>query len=336
MTAKSSGWPERLVVLGGGLWGSVLAQQLAQARPRRRVVLWEFVEPLARGLQTTRRHPHIPGFRLDPSIEVTHELPRALAGAELLVVVLPSTFVRSTAQAAARVLGGARPLVVNASKGIEPRTLRTMGEILAEELAAPAVYTLSGPSFAREVARGVPTKVVLAGPAGPRTDALRRLFHGGALSVVGSADRKGVELGGSLKNVLAIGAGILDGLKAGHNTRAALLTEGMAEMSRLISRCGGKAETIYGLAGLGDLLLTSTSGESRNHTFGEKLGSGMTPEQAKRAIPTVVEGAEAAASARALARRLRVRVPVIEAVDDIVHRGRPASLVLKALGFRDF
>ncbi len=326
----------KTVVLGGGLWGSVLAQQLARAKPRGGLTLWEFFEPLACGLQRTRRHPHIPGFRLDPSIEVTHDLPRAVAGAELLLVVLPSTVVRSTARAAARALGGTRPLVVNASKGIEPRTLKTMGDILAEELPSAGVFTLSGPSFAREVARGVPTKVMLAGPDGARARRLRRLFHGGPLSVVLSGDRVGVELGGSLKNVLAIGAGILDGLKAGHNTRAALLVEGMAEMGALIRARGGKAETIYGLAGLGDLLLTSTSGESRNHTFGEKLGAGMTADQARRAIPTVVEGAEAAASARALARKLRIRVPVIEAVHDIVYRGRPASVVLKALGFQDF
>lgn len=334
--SKKTAWPGRVAVLGGGLWGSVLAQQLAQARPRLDIALWEFFEPLARGLQTTRRHPHIPGFRLDPAIEATHDLPRALAGADMLLVVLPSSFVRSTAKAAAKALGRARTVVVNASKGIEPGTLETMGDILAEELSAAAVFTLSGPSFARELARGVPTKVMLAGPPGARAEAVRRLFHGGALSVVASADRRGVELGGSLKNVLAIGAGILDGLKAGHNTRAALLTEGMAEMAELIRRRGGKAETIYGLAGLGDLLLTSTSGESRNHSFGEKLGAGLTPEQARREIPTVIEGAEAAASARALARRLRVRVPVIEAVDDIVHRGRPAKLVLKALGFGRF
>jgi glycerol-3-phosphate dehydrogenase (NAD(P)+) len=334
--SKKTAWPRRVVVLGGGLWGSVLAQQLAQARPRRRVVLWEFFEPLARGLQRTRRHPHIPGFRAAAGVEATHELAPAVAGAELLVVVLPSAFVRSTAAAAARALGSERPVIVNASKGIEPGSLATLGEVLDEELPNSGVYALSGPSFAREVARGVPTKVVLAGAPGPRADALRRLFHGGALSVVSSRDRKGVELGGSLKNVLAIGAGILDGLKAGHNTRAALLTEGMAEMGELIRRCGGRAETIYGLAGLGDLLLTSTSGESRNHTFGEKLGAGLTPAQAKKAIPTVVEGVEAAASARALARRLKVRVPVIEAVHDVVHRGRPARLVLAALGFDSF
>lgn len=321
-----------VAVLGGGLWGSVLAQHLSRARPAPRLRLWEFVPEAASALARTRRHPHIPGFRLDPRIAVSSDLAASVSGAGVLVCVLPSQAVRAAARSLAPLLAGTKPALVNASKGLEPRTLRTMGDVLGEELPHSALYTLSGPTFARELARGVPTKIVLAGPSA-RAEPLRRLFHGGSLSVTLSDDRRGVELGGSLKNVLAIGAGILDGMKAGANTKAALLVEGMHEMAGLIAAAGGRRETMYGLSGLGDLILTGTGAESRNRAYGELLGAGLAPAAAKKRIPTVVEGAEAAVSAVALARRHRVSVPVIDAVHAAVHRGRPAAGVLKALGF---
>lgn len=324
-----------ITVLGGGLWGTVLAQHLSQVRPRPNLRLWEFFEEGAKALARTRRHPHIPGFRLDESVAVTSNLDSAVQGAQLLLFVLPSAFLRRTARAASAALGKARPAVINASKGVEPGTLRTMGDILDEELPrASDVFTLSGPSFAREVARGAPTKLILGGPDGSAAQRWRRLFNGGPLSVTLTTDRKGVELGGSLKNALAIGAGILDGLKTGANTKAALLVQGMDEMGSLIAAAGGKRETIYGLSGLGDLILTGTSGESRNRAFGEKIGAGLGAARARREIPTVVEGAEAALSARALARRHKISTPLIDAICGVVHQGRPASAVLKALGFR--
>ncbi|MEK7858048.1 MAG: NAD(P)H-dependent glycerol-3-phosphate dehydrogenase [Elusimicrobiota bacterium] len=317
-------------MFGGGLWGTVLAQHLA--RKDRPVVLWEFVSEAADSLHKTRRHPHIPGFRLGENVLVTSGLKEAAAGADVLLFVLPSAFVRSTARAL-KGLVKPRTVAVNASKGIEPKTLMTMGEVISDELPRlSAVYTLSGPSFAREVAKGVPTRMVLAGPRKGAED-LRRLFDHGALRVQWSQDRKGVELGGSLKNVLAIGCGLLDGLKAGSNTKAALIVQGMAEMDRLIVRCGGKAETVFGLAGLGDLIATGTSPESRNRAFGEKVGAGLTAKAAMREIPTVVEGVEAAGSAHALAGRARLACPLIDAVWGVAHAGRPARGVLKALGF---
>jgi glycerol-3-phosphate dehydrogenase (NAD(P)+) len=314
-------------VLGGGLWGTVLANHLG--RPGRQVLLWEVFPEAAERLERSRRHPHIPGFRLGDSVEVTSDLSQA-EGSDVLLFVLPSQFTRATARKL-RPLLRSRPRVVNASKGIEPGTLLTQGEIISSELKLP-VWTLSGPSFAREVAQGVPTALMLAGPAAGRAD-LRRLFHGGALSVSTSDDRKGVELGGSLKNVLAIGAGICDGLGTGTNTKAALFTEGMAEMAQLVRRCGGSYETVYGLSGLGDLILTGTGSESRNRAFGEKLGQGRTPARARREIATVVEGIEAAQSAYALARRAKVKTPLISAIWAAVHRGKPPRKVIDALGF---
>lgn len=329
----------KIAVLGGGLWGTVLAQHVS--RPGRRVRLWEFFAKAAEGLRSSRRHPHIPGFRLDPRVEVTSDLALAVKGADVLLFVLPSSHLRATAARVREALGSARPSVVNASKGIEPGTLLTMGEVLSAELPrlASRVRTLSGPSFAREVARGVPTRMVLAGPGGPEAEALRRLLEGGALRVELSSDRKGVELGGSLKNVLAIGAGILDGLAsskaapAGANTKAALFIQGLAEMGGLVRAAGGRAETVYGLAGLGDLIATGTSPESRNRAFGEKLGRGVKPRAAAAQIATVVEGVEASASARALARRTRAACPLVETISGIVRGGRPPRTLIRALGF---
>ena len=172
----------KIAVLGGGLWGTVLAQHLGSAGSKRNVWLWEFFAQAAEILRSKRRHPHIPGLRLDDAVTVTAHLGQAVAGAEILLFVLPSPVVRTTAKAVRKYLGRPRPFVVNASKGLEPGTLKTMGEALVSELpGARAVYTLSGPSFAREVAGGVPTKMLMAGPRGPQAESLRRLFNGGAL-----------------------------------------------------------------------------------------------------------------------------------------------------------
>ena len=322
-----------VTVLGGGLWGTVLAQQLtAQAAVR----LWEFVPELAAALARTRRHPLIPGFRLDDRVAVGSDLAAFCDGADLLVFVLPSHAVARTAAAirkSATLARGAR--AVNASKGVEGGSLATMGDLVERELPAlkGRVWTLTGPSFAREVARGVPTGLLLAGPGGAQAAALAKLFDGGALRVSPWPDRAGAELGGSLKNAIAIGAGILDGLGAGANTKAAYLVRGLAEMSALIRARGGRADTIYGLSGLGDLIATGTSPESRNRGFGEKLGRGLSPKRALEEIPTVVEGIEAAQRSMELCRKHRVKAPLLEAVFKAT-KGAPAKGVLKALGFQ--
>lgn len=321
----------RITVFGAGLWGTVLAQHLARAG--RKVKLWEFFPDAAARLKQSRRHPQIPGLRLDASVAVTSDL-REARGSDVLLFVLPSHSVRATAKSLKAVLAGSKALVVNASKGIEPGSLLTQSEVIASELPwlRPRLYTLSGPSFAREVARGVPTRLLLAGPRAA-APLLLPLFNSGALRTQWCDDRKGVELGGSLKNVLAIGCGVLDGLKAGANTKAALIVQGIEEMGELVRRFGGKPGSVYGLAGLGDLIATGTSEESRNRAFGEKLGQGLSAARARRRIPTVVEGAEAAQSAHALARRAKLKAPLVEAIWGTVHRGRPAKSVLKALGF---
>ncbi len=319
-------------VLGGGMWGCVLAQHLAR---KSSVRLWEFAPALTEILKKTRRLKHIPGFRLDDSVLVTNDLVEACRDADLLLFVLPSNALAATARAIGSKCRPSKSVVaVNASKGLEPVTLATMGDIIARELPAlrGKVWTLTGPSFAREVARGVPTSLLLGGPSGPRAKALVSLFDGGAMNVTHCADRVGVELGGSLKNAIAIGAGILDGLGVGANTKAALLVRGLCEMGAIISARGGRAGTIYGLAGLGDLIATGTSSESRNRAFGEKLGRGLSPARARAQIATVVEGVEAAARARELCRRYKVKAPLLESIWGAT-RGAKAAGVLSAMGF---
>ena len=330
-------------MLGGGVWGAALADHLA--RLGQEVRLWEFFPDVAGSLKDTRRHPHLPRLRLDPSIKVTSILEEALPGARIMLVVLLSGVVRSTAKRVRAVLdswGPPRGLrVVNASKGIEGGTLRTMGEVLEAELpfARGRVFTLSGPSFAGEVADGIPTRLVLAGRDRGEAGRLAGIFEGRHVRVEVSADRKGIELGGSLKNVVAIGCGILDGLavrgprSVGADTKAALMTQGLAEMARLIRAAGGREESAYSVAGIGDLIATGTSLLSRNRTLGEKLGRGMSLKAALRAIPTATEGVDAAQSAHALAKSKGAACPLHEAIWRVLHRGAPAYSVVRALGF---
>lgn len=317
------------------MWGAALANHMA--RDGKSVILWEFFPKPAARLQKTRRHPHLPKFRLSPSVKVLSDLEAAARDADFVFVVLPSTHVRSTARRVGTILESSekRPVLVNASKGVEPESLRTMGEVLLEELPSFAgrIYTLSGPSFACEVADSVPTKLVLAGRPGSDWSAAFRLLNGGAIRLERSRDRIGVELGGSLKNVLAIGCGILSGLKAGENTKAALMTQGIAEMGGLIERLGGRRETIYGLSGIGDLILTGSSAESRNFTLGQKLGRGKSVAEALSEIPTVVEGVVSSTSAHTLIKASRMKAPLIEAIWRVVHRGAEPGTVVGALGF---
>jgi glycerol-3-phosphate dehydrogenase (NAD(P)+) len=327
----------RITVLGAGMWGTVLAEQFwAASRGKTRVSVWEFDPHKAALIASSRRHPHLAGLRLDPDVTVTSDLRQAIDGADVILFALPSTAVRTTARAIKSIIPRSRPYVINASKGIDHGTLKTMGQVIESELPnARAVYTLSGPSFAREVARGVKTKLALAGPSGPDAERLRRLLNGGVLRVDWTPDRVGVEVGGSLKNVLAIACGILDGLGSGANTKAALIIQGIQEMAAIVRALGGKPETIYGVAGLGDLVLSGTSLESRNRALGEKLAGGRRVSQAQREIPTIVEGIEAVKSARRLARSLKLKLPLLSAIWDVVHGGKRPERVLAALGFKD-
>ncbi|MBI5883431.1 MAG: NAD(P)-dependent glycerol-3-phosphate dehydrogenase [Elusimicrobia bacterium] len=336
----------KIAVLGAGVWGTVLAQHLARGIPsegrlRRRIWLWEILKDVEQSLRLRRRHPHIPGLHLQESVHVTSSLPESVEDADVLVFVLPSAHIRQTAREANRDLRGRMPLIVSASKGVEPRTLLTVGDMIREEMpgCGRGIYTLSGPSFAKEVAMGAPTKLVLAGPAGPRARYLRSLFNHRPIVVETSTDRKGVELGGSLKNVLAIGCGILDGLAKGRahpcgiNTKAALFLQGIKEMGSLISKWGGRRQTAFWLAGMGDLIATGTSPQSRNRSLGEKLGAGKPLPQAQAEISEVVEGIDTALSVSDLCARAGGKYPLFNAIYRILHQGAPPQSVLEAFGF---
>ncbi|MBI5623232.1 MAG: NAD(P)-dependent glycerol-3-phosphate dehydrogenase [Elusimicrobia bacterium] len=332
-------------MLGGGVWGTVLAHHLAHGNapdgPRRRIWLWEILKDVEISLRVRRRHPHIPGLHLQESVRVSSSLPETVTDAEVLLFVLPSAHIRQTAREAGRDLGKRKPLIVNASKGIEPRTLLTVGDMIAQEMPACSrgIYTLSGPSFAKEVALGAPTKLVLAGPSGPGARRLRALFNHRPIVVEASTDRKGVELGGSLKNVLAIGCGILDGLAkgrqhpCGYNTKAALFLQGIKEMGRVIAKYGGRRQTAFWLAGIGDLIATGTSPQSRNRSLGEKLGEGKTLPVAQSEIPEVVEGIDTSLSVFDLTSRAGGDYPLFHAIYRILHQGAPPHSVLEAFGF---
>jgi glycerol-3-phosphate dehydrogenase (NAD(P)+) len=299
-----------IVVLGSGNWGTAQAHHLRRAGLE--VTLWGR-DPRVLSEVQAGRHPRFFGdFRLASGIRTEPDLESAVQDKAAVVVALPSTAVRPVARAA-RSAVPEDALVVSTSKGLEQETLLRMSEVLAEEWGRlERITVLSGPSFALEVLRGLPTAVTAAGPT---LSAARRacdLYHHGAMRVYTSTDLVGVELGGVLKNVIALAAGVTDGFGMGNNARAALLTRGLAEIRRLVVALGGQAATVTGLSGLGDLLLTATGDLSRNRQVGLRLGRGESLEQILADLDQVAEGVLTARSGLELARNQQVEVPLIE------------------------
>lgn len=324
----------KIAVIGAGTWGTVLADHLD--KKGNNVVLWDFFKDHAKRVQSTRLHPHVPGFTLNPGVSVTSDIGKAVKKADLCIIALPSKHVRKIAREIGRLIPPQRiPLFVSASKGIESSTLMTMCEAIEQEIPVlkNRVMAFSGPSFATEVARGVPTKIKLAGFSKKQLEETRKILNGHPIKVEISTDRKGVEWGGAIKNVLAIGSGILDGMGAGINTKAVLLTHGMVEMGRMIKTAGGNVKTVYGLACMGDLIATGISTHSRNWSLGEKIGSGKTLTQARKEVKTVAEGLQAALSVHRICRLKRIKAPIMTAIWDIVHKGSPPAQLLKAMDF---
>ncbi len=319
-------------VLGGGSWGTALAIQLA--RKGYPVRQWDRrPERAARHHEARENLQYLPGHRFPPSLAVTGDLAAALAGAELVVAVVPSQVMRSVMEAAGpHVAPGAA--ICCASKGVETGTLATMDEVLRAVLPERlhgAISVLSGPSFAKEVARGLPTAVVVAAEDEAVADRVAGAFHGEAFRVYHSQDVVGVELGGALKNVMAIACGISDGAGLGHNARAALITRGLAEITRLAVARGANPLTLSGLAGMGDLVLTCTGDLSRNRRVGLALGQGRTLEEILGELGQVAEGVVTARSARNLGRRVGVEMPITEQVYSVLYEGLPVAEGLQAL-----
>jgi len=318
-------------VLGAGAFGTALAIQLL--RQGHSTTIWSRGANEALALESTRENArYLAGVRFPDDLHVTSDLASALSGAELVVLAVPSQATRAKIELARPHLD--RAVLCCASKGIERGTLMLMSEVVLDVLgqgAASRLTCLSGPSFARELAERIPTAVTIAGEDASSTSVVQRAFSGGALRVYATEDVVGVEVGGALKNVIAIAAGIVDGLGFGQNCRAALITRGLAEIGRLAAKKGGHPLTLAGLAGVGDLVLTCTGSLSRNRTVGVELGKGRKLGEILEGLGHVAEGVETTKSAYELGRRLGVELPITEEVYRVLYEDKPARQALMEL-----
>jgi len=330
----------RIAVIGGGGWGTALSLVL-ESRGHE-VRLWVYEPELAEAMRASRANARfLPGVAIPEPIRITTSLSEAADGAEAFLFVTPSHALRATAvrlrDEAGEAVQRARYVVV-ATKGLETKTLLRMSEVLAASLPerqARQIAVLAGPSHAEEVARRVPTLIVSASRDASLAVAVQEAFSTEWLRIYTNEDVIGVEIAVSLKNVIAIAAGIGDGLGFGDSTKAALLTRGLAEMARLGQTLGARAETFSGLAGMGDLIATATSRHSRNRRLGEAIGRGSTLADALAASPMVVEGVGTAQAALLLARRHGVELPIVEQVHAILYEGKSARTALRELLTRD-
>ena len=312
----------KVSVIGAGGWGCALACVLCDNGHD--VALWSALPEEVRLLDENRENKaKLPGVRLADSIHITDDLPSACKDRDLLVFAVPSVFIRSTAKSASPWVREGQ-VIVSVAKGIEENTLNTMTDIIKEEIPWADVAVLSGPSHAEEVGRRMPTTVV----AGARSDATARfvqdIFMNDVFRVYASQDMIGIELGGALKNIIALAAGVVDGLGLGDNTKAALMTRGIAEITRLGQAAGGCQETFAGLSGIGDLIVTCTSRHSRNHNAGELIGKGYTAQQAMDEVKMVVEGVYSARAAKKLAQKYGVTMPIVDEVNAVLFEGKSA------------
>jgi glycerol-3-phosphate dehydrogenase (NAD(P)+) len=322
----------KAAVLGGGSWGTALAAHLLTAGHS--VRLWMRDEGLARRIAEQHQNPrYLPGMTLPRELEATADLAHAVEGAELITVALPSTACREGYRRLAP-LAAPGAALLSATKGLDVGTLQRMSEVALEEAGGHPVAVISGPSFAAEVAAGQPTAVVVASADLAVAERLQRAISTPRFRAYSSDDLVGVELAGALKNIIAIAAGILDGLGLGHNTLAALITRGLAEMARLSVACGARADTLAGLAGLGDLVLTCTGALSRNRHVGQALGRGLTLDQALAETAMVAEGVRTTPAACALAARRGVDMPIAAQMDEVLRQGKPAREALEELMLR--
>ncbi|MHB8056607.1 MAG: NAD(P)H-dependent glycerol-3-phosphate dehydrogenase [Desulfuromonadaceae bacterium] len=331
MTMKSNGpinsttASERIAVIGGGSWGTALAARLAANGND--TVLWAYEPELVAEINSSHTNtPYLPGITLHPALACTGDLAEAVRGRGIVLLVTPVQVMRGVLKQLAPYIEKSA-IIANASKGIELETLQTVSQICGELLGEASLnryVALSGPTFAREVAQELPSLIVAASRNPAAAERVQGVFSCPCLRVYTNSDVAGVELGGAVKNVIAIAAGICDGLGFGHNARAALITRGLAEMNRLGQAMGAQAATFAGLAGMGDLVLTCTGDLSRNRTVGFKLGQGMKLADILAEMHMVAEGVKSSASVYQLARRLGVEMPIVEKTYQILHEDKPA------------
>ena len=315
----------KIAILGGGSWGTALAILLSRSRISHEISLWVHDPVLAKTMQRSRENPtYLPGYALPSLVRVTHDMADVLTGAEIALGAIPSTYAREVYVQAIPLLGEGAT-IISTTKGLEPSTHLRMSEMISQiagQRRAANLAVLSGPSFALEAARGDPTAVVLSSIKKDLLEELQEELGGPTFRLYVNTDVLGVELGGAAKNVIAIAAGVCQGLGLGSNTVAALITRGLAEMTRIGVRLGAYAETLSGLAGLGDLVLTCTGNLSRNRTVGTGLGKGRKLSEILAGMRMVAEGVGTAPALLALAHQAGVELPITQQVNAILHESK--------------
>lgn len=323
----------KVSVIGAGSWGTALAILLE--KNGHQVTLWSHREEEAKELAKSREHKSkLPGVEIPEGIEIIGNLESALREKNVIVFAVPSVAVRSTAKKVAPYVKEGQ-LIVNVAKGIEETTLMTLTDIIEEEIPGAKGCVLSGPSHAEEVSRGLPTTCVVGAKDKETAEFLQNVFMSPVFRVYISPDILGIELGGALKNVIALAAGTADGLGYGDNTKAALITRGITEIARLGIAMGAKADTFYGLSGIGDLIVTCASKHSRNRKAGYLMGQGRNMQQAMDEVNMVVEGVYSAKAGLALSQKYKVEMPIIEQVNKVLFEGKAPAVAVKELMVRD-
>lgn len=320
-------------IIGAGSWGTALAVLLH--KNGHRVTIWSILEEEIVMLKNEHEHKDkLPGVKLPEDMIFTTDLEAAVKGKDVLVLAVPSPFTRSTSHRMRSYVADGQ-IIVNVAKGIEESSLLTLSQIIEEEIPAAQVAVLSGPSHAEEVGRGIPTTIVVGAVKKETAEYLQNLFMNEVFRVYISPDVLGIELGAALKNVVALAAGIADGLGYGDNTKAALITRGIAEIARLGTAMGGRFETFCGLTGIGDLIVTCASMHSRNRRAGILIGKGYSMDEAMKEVKMVVEGVYSAKAAMGLSKKYGVQIPIIEQVNEVLFEGKAADAAVKDLMIRD-
>ena len=324
---------ERISVIGAGSWGIALANLLAGNGHD--VTVWSIMKDEIEMLDKNHEHlDKLPGVKLNDSIKYTTDLEKACKEKDILVLAVPSVYTRSTSHSMAPFITDGQ-IIVNVAKGVEENTLLTLSEIITEEIPNANVCVLSGPSHAEEVGRGLPTTVVVGSKDQKTAEYLQDTFMNDFFRVYTSSDILGIELGGALKNVVALAAGIADGLGYGDNAKAALITRGISEIARLGIAMGGQFETFCGLTGIGDLIVTCASMHSRNRRAGILIGQGKSAKEAMDEVKMVVEGVYSAKAAMGLSKKYNVDLPIIAEVNKILFENKPPKDVGRCLMNRE-
>ena len=320
-------------VLGAGSWGTALSVLLHDNGNQ--ATIWSIDPAEIEMLSKEREHKtKLPGVHISEEIQITGEIQEAILGKDFLVLAVPSPFTRATAKKMSSYVAEGQ-MIVDVAKGIEETTLMTLSGQIKEEIPQADVAVLSGPSHAEEVSRGLPTLCVAGSHKKKIAEYIQSTFISPVFRVYTSPDVLGIETGAALKNVVALAAGIADGLGYGDNAKAALITRGMAEIARLGVAMGGKYQTYTGLSGIGDLIVTCASMHSRNRRAGILIGKGYTMEEAMKEVQMVVEGVYSAKAARALAKKYNVSMPIVEQVNEVLFEGKPAKEAVADLMLRD-